>query len=61
MEEPTSPTSAPKPDLEEVSRNLHAAMRERGRSRKTNGEGEDDGEWVEFEREDEGGGGKKDI
>lgn len=34
-----------KPDLEEVSRNLHAAMRERGRRRTSDAEG-----WVEFER-----------
>lgn len=34
-------------DLEEVSKNLHAAMRERGRRRKSESESSD---WVEFER-----------
>lgn len=29
------PAPAPKADLEEVSRNLHAAMRERGKRRKS--------------------------
>ncbi|KAK5174266.1 Glycerol-3-phosphate/dihydroxyacetone phosphate acyltransferase [Saxophila tyrrhenica] len=39
-------------DLEEVSRNLHAAMRERGRRRKSESGSEG---WVEFERSDDGG------
>ena len=45
-----APASKPKPkkaDLDEVSRNLHAAMRERGRRRKSEGESE---EW-EIDRE----------
>lgn len=43
------PQPAPKADLDEVSRNLHAAMRERGRRRKSTGE--EDG-W-EFEGDNE--------
>ena len=71
--EPAPPTKEKKADLDEVSRNLHAAMRERGRRRKseTDGEGEDGA--VEFENEisetpisegelDRGAnGGKKDV
>jgi glycerol-3-phosphate O-acyltransferase/dihydroxyacetone phosphate acyltransferase len=44
---PAQPKRAPTADLDEVSRNLHAAMRERGRRRKSESESEG---WVEFER-----------
>lgn len=42
---PAQPESAPKADLDEVSRNLHAAMRERGRRRKSTGEAENEEGW----------------
>ena len=42
------PKTAPKANLDEVSRNLHAAMRERGRRRESDAKTEDS--WVEFER-----------
>lgn len=43
------PEPAPKADLDEVSRNLHAAMRERGRRRKSTGE--EDGWEIEGDRD----------
>ena len=45
---PTQPV--PKADLDEVSRNLHAAMRERGRRRKSTGESQNGGWEIERER-----------
>ena len=47
---PKETQPAPKADLDEVSRNLHAAMRERGRRRKSTGESQNGGWEIERER-----------